>query len=315
MELPHRQTAARALKLMLATALVVFSAAEPGEAQAQDLTVGVYLPYASFASNAERSSYAQKVAKELSAATGKTVTGRALARRADVESFLNAKKVDLLVTDGLFAAGRRHTVVAHAASSSPAALFVRSGTTFAQLKGKSIALVDTGSTSVQFFTNATLAGEVVPARYFGAPKFTKDAATALNQLKAGKVTAAFAPKGHPAARGLKALVSEGAVPAAVVMVVNTTKVDQATQAAVASAFTSGAGQGGGLTGWRRGAPKDAATIAKLARSKSRVLTTDAVLTRMTEPSVTLPTIKVKPETALPPAGVNKRTVVTPELPE
>jgi len=263
-------------RALMGLSLAVLTA---GVARADELSLGVFLPEASFTTNAERSAWAQRLADTLSAATAgeHTFVPRTFARRADVIGFIRAKRVDVLVTDGLLLASAPADVIAHASNTPAATLYGAEGTTVEGLRGQVVALAEVGDGDVTFYVNAALAGELAPRTFFGEVRDTKDAGAALGAVRAGAARAAFAPADHPAAAGLRVLAQGGAVPLAVVAVVSSERVDASLQRRLATALATTGAAGGGLGRWVAGGG-DAATRARsLAKRQPRVLTASPIL--------------------------------------
>ncbi len=258
-------------------------------ALATDVSVAIFLPQATFADNASRATYANKLAAALTAAGDGDVTfrARAFARRGDLATFLKAGKVDLLIADPVFVAraGRGH-VIAHAVGAKgavgPAAvLYVGQGVkdTLA-LRGAEVAVADAGDAVGRLYANTALRGEVNPKKLFGTLRPSRDAAAALSAVKAGKARAAFAPAGNPAATGLRALAQGGHIPLAVAVDVSGLPADL--RARVLAALRGGAGRGGGVHGWSAGpGAKMGALLAapKVERAKPKLSPWDMPIPR------------------------------------
>ncbi len=303
-----------------ATALTVGLAlllATPRAASAAELTLGVFLPNATFATNAERNAWSQRLAAGLTAATeGRvTVTARTFAWRRDVSSFLAAGRVDLLVTDGLLMVGRSGTILAHAAGDPAAALYAPPGTTTLSLKGKTVALAEAGSSDLTFYGQAALAGECDATRFFGDARGAKDAAAALGAVKARAAAAAFAPAGHPAASGLTVLARGGTIPRAVLVLAAPEAVDDSDRDALVAALIGGLGRGGGITGWGRGAGSALDRARALATSPPRALTTAPLLAARAAGGLRPPPLRLQARGALPELEAPAALGVAPTLPE
>lgn len=301
-----------ALGLALGLLLLVPSA------RAEELALGVFLPQATFATNAERTEYAERLAERLTAAVGGGTTFRArvFARRDDATAFLQAQNVDVLVTDGLLLVDVSADVVAHALGTTPAALYGRTGVTVEGLAGKTVAVVEAGRDDANFFANAALAGELAPKQYFGELRRSKDAAAAFGAVHASAADAAFGPEGHPAAAGLVLLAAGGALPIGVCALPSKSRLPVAARPAVVAALTGGAGVGGGITGWAAGAGDTLTRARAQAATTPRVATATPILAakggedKLQPPPIRLETSGELPR-PLPPKGVS----VAPELPE
>lgn len=303
----------RALAFALALALTGLGGTR--SVGAEELSLGVFLPQASFTTNAERSAWAQGLADALGAATGgeHTFVPRTFARRADVVSFMRAKRIDLLVSDGLLIASDPAEVIAHATATPAVGLYGAEGATLTGLRGKIVAFAEAGADDVPFYANTALSGEVAPRAYFGEVRSAKDAGAALGAVRAGAAQAAFAPVGHPASAGLALLAQGGTIPLAVVAVVNPGHIDAALRARIVSGLSGGTGAGGGLGGW---APGDGDALAKaraLAKALPRVLTAAPILTALTSDRVAPPPLRLRASGTLEPPRGAPAVALTPTL--
>lgn len=270
-------------------------AASAPDALANEVSLGVFLPQSEQTTNAERSAYAQSLADALTAATGGAVTFRArtFARRGDVMSFIAAKRVDVLVTDGLLVDEIGGDVVAHAAPDPAVALYGAPGSTVASLRGQVVAIAEAGSDDVDFYANTALSGELAARTWFGEVRRTKDASAALSAVRTDAASAAFAPAGHPASAGLELLAEGGAQPIAVVMVLNPTSLDPSAREAVVRALLGGAGVGGGIDGWAAGAGAALERARRLKRTPPRVTTTQPLLAEAADRRLTPPPLRMR----------------------
>ncbi|MCC6622729.1 MAG: hypothetical protein IT385_15820 [Deltaproteobacteria bacterium] len=281
--------------------------------RAEELVIGVYLPQAPFATNTERAAWADRLAADLTAKAGGAFTARAqvFARKEDVGAF--AGKVDLLVLDGLYAVERGGDVVGHAGPSPAVALYAAAGASVGDLAGKDVAIPESGAGDINFFANTALGGELAPEPFFGEIKRTKDAASALGAVKAGSASGAFAPVGHPAAAGLKALAQGGSYPVAVLVVANKARVDPV-RPALTTALAGGAGGGGGLGAIVPGGG-EAFGAARGLKVSPRVLTSPALLTGGVDAKPVAPPIRLRTRGAVPPPVVDAGALVRPTLTE
>ena len=297
----------------LALALALLTAAGPAGATA--LTLGVFLPEGPFATNAERSAWAQSLADALGRATGgaHTFSPQLFARRADALAFVQARRVDLLVADGLFAADLSLEALAHAGAAPAAALYAPAGTTVESLAGQPVALAETSTHDLAFYAQAALAGEVDPERYFAAPRRAKDTAAALGAVRAGAAPAAFAPADHPAAAGLARLAAGGQLPPVVVAVTSSARLDDPTRASLTAALLAGAGAG--LGGWRAG-PSDAFARARaIATAAPRVLSAEPRLAERPDDRPVPPPLRLRTSAPYAPPGGAPAALVAPRLAE
>lgn len=307
------------VQVAAALALALAALAPAPAARAEELALGVFLPQATFATNAERTEYAQKLAERLTAAVGGDTSFRArvFARRDDATAFLQARNVDVLVTDGLLLVDLAGAdVVAHALGETSAALYGRDGVTVEGLAGKTVAVVEAGQDDANFFANAALAGELAPKRYFGDLRRSKDAAAAFGAVRASAADAAFGPEGHPAASGLVLLAKGGALPVAVAAFPVGSRVPATARPTIVAALTGGAGVGGGIKGWAGGAGDALGKARGLAAATPRVLTATPILAAgADEGKLTPPPIRLETSGELPKPVAPKGVSVAPELPE
>jgi|GEM_PF-1379500 len=308
------------------TAILVCSLAfllVPSQAGAQDTpsyTVGVYLPQSHHADNASRRAYVDRIAAAFTkaAAGSAKFSGKAFARREDLGSFLKAAKIDLLVTDGIYqASAGRGKVLAHGLAKGgtggpPATLYVPGKTSVTNLKGKTIAMAQVVGGMTRFYVNTALSGEVTAKGYFGTVRTAKDTHSALGAVKSNQAAAAFAPAGHPAAKGLVALVQGGAVPMAVLVDVKGTLAAEL-RSAVVKALQGGAGRGGGIAGWRGGSGK-ALGAARSALGAARVDRALPILAPADVSNFRPPAVKLKASGDMPKPVVGRASIY-PTLPE
>ena len=301
----------RLFRAGLVSLVALTTLAAPTVAAAEELTVGVFLPQASFATNAERSAWAERFAGDLTAkANGAfTVKTQLFARREDALAF--SGRVDLLVGDGLFALERGGDVIAHATISPGVALYAADAKTVGELAGKAIAAAEAGPAELSFYSNTVLGGELAADKFFGEIKSLKDASAALAAVKSRTVAGAFAPVGHPAAAGLRILAQGGDYPVAVVFIVNKARVEPLRDALLAAITQTPAGplgsfmQGGG----------DAFARARGARGTPRVANAPAFLAGGSEARPVAPPIRLKTRGRIPPADVTRTPLARPLLVE
>lgn len=257
-------------------------------ARADELTIGVFLPQASFATNAERSAWAERFATDLSAKANGAFTIRAqvFARREDAVAF--AGRVDLLVTDGLFALERGGEAIGHATVGPQVGLYAADAKRVGELAGKVVACAECGPTEALFYANTALGGELAASGFFSEIKSLKDSSAALAAVKSRQVAAAFAPVGHPAAAGLELVAQGGEYPIAVVVVVQKARLDPVRAAFIQALIAAPAGLLGGFV---EGAG-DAYAKARDARAQPRVLTAPAFVTGGAEMKPVAPPIRL-----------------------
>ncbi len=307
---------------LLAVVLLALTLLAPGLAAAQTVSVGVYLPQASFASNTERSAYADALARAMSQAAGGQLTfeARAFAKRADLLSFLAAGKVDVLVTDGLFQVGRTGVILAHAVDGRGeegplAALYAAPDVAnLMSLRGKVLSVPEVGADNARYFINAALAGEVSGQGFFAEVRPAKDAEAALGAVKAQVTPAAFAPLDHPAAAGLRLVGQGGRIPLAVVVAPQGAALSAPIKDAVTQALLGGAGKGGGIAGWRAGTGKAFAAAARAMQSAPLVERARPIVVPASAADVKPPRARLEATGQLPRPSVGQAAIV-PTLPE
>ncbi len=299
------------LMLLLATALASAQTEVRGQPSGPsvEITVGVFLPQASFATNAERSAWGERFAADLTAKANGAFTARAqvFARREDALAF--SGRVDLLVSDGLFALERGGDAIAHASNTPGVALYAADANNVGELAGKSIAAAEAGPAELAFYSNTVLGGELAADKFFGDVKSLKDASAALAAVKSRAVAGAFAPVGHPAAAGLKILAQGGSYPVAVIVAVNKAKIDPIRDALLAAIAQT---PGGTLGSFGAGAG-NAYAAARGARGAPRVASAPALLTGGTDARPVAPPIRLKTRGKVPPADVTRTPLAKPVL--
>ena len=292
------------LRVLLFLALLA-----PGAALAQEVTLGVYLPQAAFSTNAERSAWADKLAADLGQRAGLTVRAQVFARREDAVAF--SGRVDLLVTDGLFAVTQSGDALAHASLAPPVALYALDAKHVGALEGKVVGAAEVGAGEAAFYANVVLGGELVADRFFAEVRPFKDSQTALGAVKSRAIAAAFAHADHPAGAGLTVIARGGAYPLAVVLVANSAKVgplaQRLTQALVGLSVgplgTLSAGGGAALT------------QARGARGAPRVTSSPALITGGVEQRPMAPPIRLRARGRVPGLELNGAPLAPPTLVE
>lgn len=292
-------------------AAFIATLAGPSAARAEELTVGVFLPQASFATNAERSAWAERFAADLAAAAKGAFTIRAqvFARREDAVAF--AGRVDLLVTDGLFALERGGEAIAHATVGPQVGLYAADAKRVGELAGKVVACAECGPSEALFYGNTVLGGELAPAGFFSEIKSLKDSSAALAAVKSRQVAAAFAPVGHPAAAGLELIAQGGEYPVAIVVVVQKARLDPVRAAFLQALVGTPAGPLGSFV---EGAG-DAYARARGARGQPRVLTAPAFVTGGAEMKPVAPPIRLTTRGKVGPAQLGGTPLARPTLTE
>lgn len=299
------------LAALWASCLAGVMAATPARAQ-QELSLGVYLPQASFATNAERSAWAERLAADLTLKAGGAFSVRAqvFARREDAVAF--SSRVDLLVADGLFALTLPGEALAHASSSPAVALFGLEVANVGALEGKVVGAAEVGTSEAAYYSNTALGGELAADRFFSELRPFKDSQTALNAVKSRSIAAAFAPADHPAAAGLTVLARGGSYPLAALVVMNPARV-KPLETAIKAAVT---GLAVGPLGTFAAGGGSALAQARTSRGSPRVLASPALLTggaseRPVAPPIRLQARSRPPGLDLAPAALTPATLTEP----
>lgn len=293
------------LSLVLAVIPVLVALSQP--VRAQELTLGVYLPQASFATNAERGAWADKLAADLGQRAGVTIRAQVFGRREDAFSF--AGRVDLLVVDGLFAMSSPGETLAHASAAPPLALYALDAKNVGALEGKVVGVTDAGAQDGRFYSNVALGGELEAARFFGELRPFKDAQTALSAVKSKAIAAAFAPADHPAAQGLTVVARAGAYPLAVILAPDAKKL-AATAPRLASSL---AGLSLGPLGTLSAGGGAALGQARAASGAPRGLTAPALVTGGTDQRPAAPPIRLRAKSRVPALELNAVPLAPPVL--
>ena len=273
-------------------------------ARAEELTLGVYLPQAPFATNAERAAWAQAFADEVARQSQGALTLRPqiLARKEDALTF--ARSVDLLIADGLFALDRPGEVLAHASLAPPTTLYALTAAPAGGLAQKVVACADCGEAEARFYANAVLSGDLNPLTFFASLRSVKDAAAALAAARAGEAAAAFAPRDHPSSAGLTPVLTGSAYPIAVVLAPR----PLTHKAAVLAALTKATA--GALGRFIQG-PGEALTSAKSLRVPPRGLSASAILADSPDSRLNAPPIRLTTKGKLPPPNATGLPLALP----
>lgn len=280
-------------------------------ASAQELRIGVFLPQASFATNAERSAWGERIAAELTAKAAGAFTARAqvFARREDAVAFTG--RVDILIADGLFALERGGEVIAHATIAPPVGLYVAGGANVGELRQEAVACAEAGPAEIRFYSNTALGGELAASSFFSEVRSLKDASATLAAVKSRAVAGGFAPVGHPAAAGLKLVAQGGSYPVGVVMVTNKARVDPLREALLGALVQT---SGGALGSFARGGSA-AYQRARGARGEPRVLSAPPLLTGGSDARPAAPPIRLRTRGQVPPVDLGGALLAKPELRE
>jgi len=287
-------------RVLLALGLLGAIVAVDTSARAEEITVGVFIPQSRLSTNAERSAWADALAAHIAKATEGRITARTqvFARREDAKTM--STRLDILISDGLFAAELGGEVIAHAAAAPAVGLYAVDGSNLSTLKGKPVAFAASGTNDAAFYSNTALAGEVSADGWFSELRDAKDAASALNMVRTGSVPAAFGPVDHPAAAGLTLINRGGAYAAAVVVVMNRAHVDPLKRDLVAAILAPG---GGGQLGAFSAGMGDALVQIRAARGGLRALGAQPILAESPDAQLRAPPIRLRARGRLPPPSL------------
>lgn len=247
----------------LLAALVVCSAGTAVAQPAQKITIGIYAPSVEFGTAQARLAYVQGLAKAIEQNTGIKTEAQSYASLGA----LKKDAVDFAILDGqCYATNLSFRLLASASigggTSRAWALFSNSGDLPA-LKGKKLAIINTGCNDAGFVDNAMLESEVDPA-HFGSRVGKPDLSAAVAEVASYKTAqAVFAPAS--AGKGLTKLFDTGSVP-------NPAFVDMGGKLPAGtvdkvSAAVLGYGGGGAIASWQKG---DAGSYRSLAGRLGRV---------------------------------------------
>lgn len=245
-------TAGRAL---VAVAVVVAALGAARPARADDLTVGVFVPSAPFASTSARQDYATRLATHLAAATGDAGVGRVYARAADLAAALKKGELDVAVVDAAYLAtrGAGVQVIATATRGGDVAaawqlVSIGGEDGVLALEGKRVQVAAIGGGEADFVHHALFGGELARS-FFAGIDTSPDVASVLAALKLGKASVAIVPGGVELPSGARrvAALPEVSWP----VLVAASGLDAARTAKVTEAAGAFAG-GDVLTGFRAG---------------------------------------------------------------
>jgi ABC-type amino acid transport substrate-binding protein len=194
------------LWMLAATALLTISS----HARAADkpITIAIYAPNAPFASGADRFSFVNRLAQQVTS-LGVPAVGKAFARASDLELAIRNKQVEFAVIDGVYLAERGvpYAVLATATSSGDTAprwaLFSGGAAKVDELQGKKLSIATSGPRDSEFASNALFDGEVQVGKFFAAQNKAPDIASAVAAVSLHKADAVFAPESE--GKGLRKL--------------------------------------------------------------------------------------------------------------
>ncbi len=198
-------------RLYAATALIAAATtvlATDARAADKPITIAIYAPNAPFESGADRFTFINRLAQQVTSAAGVPATGKAFARASDLEAAIKSKQVDFAVIDGVYLAERGvpYAVLATATTGGDTqprwALFSKTATKVDELQGKKLSIATSGSRDSEFASNALFDGELQVAKFFAAPLAkSPDIGGAVATVSLGKADAVFAPESM--GKGLK----------------------------------------------------------------------------------------------------------------
>lgn len=235
-----------ATKTILAAAVLL--AASSAAAQPAKITIGIYAPSVEFGTAQARLAYVQGLAKAVEQNTGIKTEAQSYASLGA----LKKDAVDFAIIDGqCYATNLSYRLLAAVniggGTSRAWALYSNAGDLPA-LKGKKLAVINTGCNDAGFVDNAMLESEVDPA-HFGSRVGKPDLSAAIAEVASYKTAqAVFAPSGS--AKGLTKLFDTGNVPNPAFVDFGG-KLPPATVEKVSSAVL-GYGGGGAIASWQKG---------------------------------------------------------------
>jgi hypothetical protein len=192
--------------LMLGALLAVASHARAAD---KPITIAIYAPNAPFQSGADRFSFVNRLAQQVTSAAGVPAVGKAFTRSADLELAIRNKQVEFAIIDGVYLAERGvpYAVLATATSGGDTAprwaLFSGSVDKIDQLQGKKLSIATSGPRDSDFASNALFDGELQVGKFFAGQNKAPDIAAAVAAVSLHKADAVFAPESE--GKGLKKL--------------------------------------------------------------------------------------------------------------
>ena len=236
---------------MLAALLAVASHARAAD---KPITIAIYAPNAPFQSGADRFSFVNRLAQQVTSAAGVPAVGKAFTRSADLELAIRNKQVEFAIIDGVYLAERGvpYAVLATATSGGDTAprwaLFSGSVDKIDQLQGKKLSIATSGPRDADFASNALFDGEVQVGKFFAGQNKAPDIAAAVAAVSLHKADAVFAPESE--GKGLKKLFDvRDRVPNAAFCEVGSALAPDLVAKVKAAVLAHGAA-GPGLDGWK-----------------------------------------------------------------
>lgn len=235
----------------------------PAAAHADGVTVGMYTPSLPYPGTAARVQAVGKLAEHFGNAVGVTGVGRVYARASDFAAAVKKSEVAIALVDVAYLAqaGGSYSIVAVAVRGGEVArpwqIVGKTGTTLAQLKGKTLLVPAIGGHENDFVYAALFGGEL-PRDYFAKIETAPDSVSAVAAVGFGKADAVVVPGGIELPAGLVSLLSLTSTADAVLVVYGT---DAVRRAKMVTAITSY--QGDAIVGALRTSDTD--VVAALRR--------------------------------------------------
>lgn len=276
--------------LMLAALLAVASHARAAD---KPITIAIYAPNAPFQSGAERFSFVNRLAQQVTSAAGVAAVGKAFTRSADLELAIRNKQVEFAIIDGVYLAERGvpYAVLATATSGGDTAprwaLFSGSVDKIDQLQGKKLSIATSGPRDADFASNALFDGEVQVNKFFAGQNKAPDIAAAVAAVSLHKADAVFAPESE--GKGLKKLFDvRDRVPNAAFCEVGSALAPDLVAKVKAAVLAHGAA-GPGLDGWKASSAEPYHALAgRMGARVRRPVMAEPEVVRIEEQDVLVP---------------------------
>lgn len=235
----------RHLAALVAIAASVGFLGAAGAAKADTREVGVYTPRVFIGDTSARADYARRVAVALSAAVGHELHGRTFARRVDLDGFITAGQLGLVLVDPLVAVARPDLLEPIAVGTGPegtrplvVAVSHRAARGLGSFAGLRLATVDVDVKERWLVQNLLLEGVVALDAHLGGLVGLADVAELGTTLTARQAGVGLAYRAQVAALGVE-IVAELAGVALPVLCAVKGRVDEATIASLRRAITQG----------------------------------------------------------------------------
>jgi len=206
---------------LLLIGLVLLCAWAPAAWAQKKSTLGVFLP-TSFTDGQERFEFAEKLAAQLSTATGQPVAAKSFGRYEDFSKAISDGLLDFGVVDGWAAVqlGPKATPVAFAAVSGDTgqrwAIVSNARGSVKDLAGKRLAITKgAGAMDAKFLSNVVFAGDLDAQKHFKLVS-VPNVESALKMLEAKGAEAALVPAVH-APKDMRVLFRSNKVPGALLV--------------------------------------------------------------------------------------------------